>query len=210
MSDRPVFHLHPPKTAGSSIVKTANMFFSKRVRDKLNEDYSAHLIPSQAGIQSSEPMSLSIRNPYQQFVSQRRFYPTLTNMHNKTRMFYNEMIHFNRIKSQQLLDLSITENIRQFVFWANLSDWRNLATGTLHIIKFETLQEDFTSAFCIDVSLPNIHNRGEYAVDDWHNAFPSQEHLDQFNQIKNSDFELGNYDKIYDINKLFKKFLISG
>lgn len=70
----PVFHLHPPKTGGSTVIKTAVRYYSQPVQNIYRTGY--HLLPGLDGLNPEDHVSISVRNPYQRFVSMVRFYPS--------------------------------------------------------------------------------------------------------------------------------------
>jgi hypothetical protein len=204
----PVFHLHPSKTAGSTIIATVAQFFAPRLRDIYEQGVACHLLPEQE--RTSDHMSISVRNPYQRFTSISRFYPLKLVLSKDidvaTFLFYN----FKRFQGTRTsLNFDYYDDREQFGLWARQSDWFNLATGEVSVIRFESLADDINTVYGISELTKHLQNLGknQYDLMEWKTAFPSQRRLDQFNHIFESDFELFNYDRIEHLDDLFHYFV---
>lgn len=212
----PVLHLHPVKTAGSSIIKTVIKCFSQPVQNLYanSSTGSIHILPGIAGTTPEDYLSLSVRNPYQRFVSMVRFYPKFlefagqeTNIPIPVGTFYYNMRKMQFHKK----DVSAKSKI-YFTLWATQTDWYNLAKGKIAVIKFETLEQDIERVYGLTETADNpflhIHkfHRG-YDLNDWITAFPSQDKLNLFNDIVASDFEMFGYERFDHIDDLFQSFI---
>ena len=210
----PVFHLHPPKTGGSTIIKTVMRYFSQPVQNIYRDSPtgSIHLLPGSGGTTPEDHFSLSVRNPYQRFVSMVRFYPSkikfLCDNENPIGTFFFNM---ERMKHSPKRHTPARMHSHQdFILWSTQSDWYNLAKGDISVIKFETLKQDMARVYNIAndelfLHIQQFHR--EYVLSDWTRAFPSQHKLNQFNEIVTSDFELFGYNRFDHIDDLFDSFI---
>jgi len=206
---KPVLHLHPPKTAGSSIITAVKHNFSTQLQAAFSQGITLHVIPGQQGTNATDYMSLSVRNPYQRFTSIRRFYPLHLLTADATSMctfFYQNMRRAKCIRP--MLDFNDQADRLQFILWAGQADWYQLAKGDVAIIRFESLQQDVEAVYGVQEGLPRKQQLDiEYNSTAWTNAFPDQRRLNQFNDLMLADFELFNYQIVEHIDDLYHQFM---
>jgi len=231
------FHLHAPKTAGTSILlallTNSNVFrenYGHFFKDQMNEPDTPLTIPldidnwSFGGVGSSKPghtkfITFGIRNPYDRMLS------LIKQINKQNKQLQNDEHHANLHTTKMYTLKSHLAEIRRYnkIDWgdfheslrppkwsiiATLSQWEDTLGCNFGIkyIRFENLVEDFQTIYP-EWELP--HKMKFDAPLYVKENFDSQEILDKFNQIHETDFSRYSYTMITDINDLYQKYQIN-
>lgn len=222
-----MFHMHPAKTAGTSIIKTLidNTNFAEKYGEIYKLKINIHATPVwynskehfSHSIEDDKFVTLAIREPYDRIISLCDW-----NSRGNGRPFglNNHMSMVKRIKKMSLGDL-LSARSNPFELTAGglpainfrlvtsytYSDWEDSVTNQVKIIRFENVEEDFKSIYP-GLELPHIHKKDtpsaniEYVKE----LFYSQEILDKFNNHYESDFERYNYTMHSHLDDLLQKY----
>lgn len=206
------FHLHPPKTGGSSII-TALLEHSESFKEKYGHSYKvridSHHRPDNIPVDIGDTVTLSIREPYDRSISLLRMLNSDYN-HNKKYTLSNLLTDAKRYSK---LDSSIQHARFGKIFYpmwtvqSSLNEWEESVGKDckVKLIRFENLVEDFQAIY--PVELPHINYVPEpVPFSHIQENFDSQETLDKFNQRYEKDFDRYEYTMIYNINDLYHKY----
>lgn len=207
------FHLHPPKTGGTSII-TALLEHSESFKEKYGDWYigriDSHHRPDNIQVDIGDTVTLSIREPYDRSISLLRMLNSDYSTHNKKYTLSNLLTDAKRYSK---LDSSIQHARFGKIFLAmwtvqsSLNDWEESVGKDCEVklIRFENLVEDFQAIY--PVELPHIHYVPEpVPFEHVTENFDSQEILDKFNQRYEKDFDRYGYTMIHNINDLYHKY----
>ena len=209
------FHLHPPKTGGSSII-TALLEHSESFKEKYGDYYKkqvyVHYSPVTIPVDTGDSVTLGIRDPYERLISLTRW----INRQGIYETHYTLKKHFAEARRYSKIDWSEDHaRFKNFEYkWAiqaTLNDWENSVNEDCEVklIRFENLVEDFQAIYPIE--LPHIHHVPEpVPFSHIQENFDSQETLDKFNTWYEKDFERYSYTMITDINDLYQKYQDNG
>jgi hypothetical protein len=156
----PIF-LHPPKTAGSSIVNALVQSKIAVVNDDVDFDTfmrdakEMHKTFEEFGYCANSDYSISVRSPYTRYVSiYYQFYWNDNSVHlDSSKDSIKSVTRFKRY----LMNALYRSN------WSNApcTHWTNNITGNINIIKFENLVTDVNRVYNIDLeSFPHKKRQG--------------------------------------------------
>jgi len=205
------FHLHPPKTGGSSII-SALLEHSSAFREtygrfyksgRLGHHYSPRTIPADIG----STVTLGIRNPYDRMLSMTRWMNSRGIYNN----YFTINVHIKAAKRYKKLQWEdSTAVLHASLQWAansTLTEWESAVSNECEVklIRFENLIEDFQAIY--PVSLLHVNQVLEpMSMDHILENFNSQETLNKFNDMYSADFEKYAYTLIEDINDLYNRY----
>jgi hypothetical protein len=218
------FHLHAPKTGGTSIIfalmTNSNEFketYGHYYKNQIAENYSPLNIPLDVCYcpDHKKFITFGIRNPYDRMLS------LIKQVNKQTSQLQNEGLHTTKMYTLK----SHLAEIRRYnkIDWNNfyeghspphwsviatLSQWEDTLCCNCGIkyIRFENLVENFQTVYP-GWELPH-HMQYDAPLYVKEN-FDSQEILDKFNQIHETDFSRYSYTMITDINDLYQKYQIN-
>ena len=222
----PGFHLHAPKTGGTSIIfallSSSDSFretYGHFYKNQITENYSPLTIPIDICYcpDHLKVISFGIRNPYDRMLSLtkqiNRQNQQLQNEHHHANLHttkrYTLKTHLAEIRRYNKINWNELHESKQLApHWsviATLSQWEDTLCCNCGIkyIRFENLVEDFQTLY------PGIELPHKMKFDDPISVkenFDSQETLDKFNQIHETDFSRYGYTMITDINDLYHKY----
>ena len=204
------FHLHPPKTGGTSII-TALLEHSESFKEKYGNCYkvlvSVHHRPDNIKVDIGNTVTLSIREPYDRSLSLLRMING--GMYNKKytlSKLLSDATRYSKLDGS-LQNARFTEFYYMWTIQSTLNDWEESVGKDckVKLIRFENLVEDFQAIY--PVELPHIHHVPEpVPFEHVTENFDSQETLDCFNQRYEKDFDRYGYTMITNINDLYHKY----
>lgn len=140
----PIF-LHPPKTAGTSIINALVQSKIAVVNDFKPfakwGDLATHFTFKEFGYPANADYAISVRSPYTRYVS--LFYECIRSQLDEPKDSDKAIIKFKRYALSALYQ----RNISMFP----CTYWINDITGKIHIIKFENLISDVNNIYHIDL-----------------------------------------------------------
>ena len=223
------FHLHAPKTGGTSII-FALLFASDSFRENYGHFYKGATTESYTPLNIPHDVcycpdhlkfiTFGIRNPYDRMLSltkqinrqnqQIQFVTHHANLHTTKRYTLKshlaEIRRYNKIDWNDYYQTNVTPAHWSII--ATLSQWEDTLCCNCGIkyIRFENLVEEFQTIYP-GVELPHKMNFENDPIQVKEN-FDSQEILDKFNQIHETDFSRYGYTMITDINDLYQKYTL--
>ena len=148
----PIF-LHPPKTAGSSIVNALVQSKIAVVNDHVDFDtfmqdaQETHKTFEEFGYHANSDFSISVRSPYTRYVSiYYQFYWNTNNVYLGSSKDSNKSVTRFKRYLMNALHRSNRANVP-------CTHWTNNITGNINIIKFENLVTDVNRIYNIDLEL---------------------------------------------------------
>lgn len=220
-----MFHLHPPKTGGTSIIRALmdHTDFSEKYQHLYpEEEIQQHILPNfhySESIQNSlgDFVTLGIRNPYERILSWCNFLGKSDLIRKRDPMNVNKYISiFNRISKTTKNELQEIKNNygnpidlyrfkNELVMIYQCSDWEDSVDCEVKIIRFENLVEDFNKIYP-NIELPKLRSKEWKKINNlstWANEqIPDQNTLDKLNKILEADFERYNYTMYTHIKEL--------
>lgn len=224
-----MFHMHPAKTAGSSIIKALidNTNFAEKYGKIYKSKINIHATPVwynskehfSHNIEDDSFITLAVREPYNRIIS---LVSWLSNDFGQPVNIRNHMVLVKKLKKISLDDLKSIKKRKRFskVFdssfptinsglWASYtySDWEDSVTNQVKIIRFEHLEDDFHDIYP-GLQLPHIHKKDTSEIDFEYvqEMFDSQAILDMYNNYYESDFERYGYTMHTHLDDLLQEY----
>ena len=209
-----MFHLHPPKTGGTSLI-TALLNHCEEFKSQYGHLYSKqvfdHLSPKTVDINVGHAVTLGVRDPYDRVLS-------LTRWINRIGVYsvhYNVQSHFKEAKRYSKLDWDtkpkgMKHTPYRWAIQATLCDWEKSVPDGCEVIpiRFENYYNEVKGIYPTLEGIPHIHYvpesiPAEHVLEN----FDSQETLDKFNDMYSCDCERFNYPVIDRIEDFYQKYL---
>lgn len=223
-----MFHMHPSKTAGTSIIKTLidNTNFAEKYGEIYKFKINKHVTPVwynskdqfSHNIEDDSFITLTVREPYSRIIS---LVSWLTEDLGQPVNISDHMSLVKRIKMMSLDDLkSIKKLPADGIFGSSLptlnsclwtsytySDWEDSVTNQVKIIRFEHLEDDFQDIYP-GLQLSHIHKRDTSGINFAYvqEMFDSQAILDMYNNYYESDFERYGYTMHTHLDDLLQEY----
>jgi hypothetical protein len=223
-----MFHMHPPKTAGTSIIRALidNTSFAEKYGEIYKSRINIHATPAWYNskenyfhhkIENDSFVTLAVREPYDRIISFCDWYSV---GNDEPYSLDNHMSQIKRIRKMSLGDLlaspspslgdllsvQSTMNFRLATSYT-YSDWEDSVTNKVKIIRFESVEQNFQTIYP-GLQLPHIHKKDILSrrFSKCRKIFHSQEILDKFNNHYESDFERYNYTMHSHLDDLLQKY----
>lgn len=201
---RPYFHLHPPKTGGSSLVSLLlkQPEFSEAYGYRYAKDNSSRMYPTpdaSSGLvtnsfhfttynQPGLPVTLGVRNPYTRFISMFHWYKA-RNILSQDKTMHQLVLYIKNLHAQGQMSHPGVHR-RNLTLYGNCYTWQDhCVTSDLKLIRFEQLEDDVKDVYGI-TGLPHVHktNLQPKTPEDILNYLHTQNELDDFNELTLPDF----------------------
>ncbi len=211
-----MFHMHPAKTAGTSIIRTLidNTSFAEKYGEIYKSRINIHATPAWYNskkyfnhkIENDSFVTLAIREPYDRIIS---FCDWNSIGGDEPYSLDNHMSLLKRIRKMSLGDLLSVQSAMNFRLATSYTygDWEDSVTNEVKIIRFESVEQNFQTIYP-GLQLPHIHKKDNPSakIEYVKKLFHSQEILDKFNNHYESDFERYNYTMHSHLDDLLQKY----
>lgn len=211
-----MFHMHPAKTAGTSIIQTLinNTSFAEKYGEIYKSRINIHATPAWYNskecfhhkIENDTFVTLAVREPYDRIIS---FCDWNSIGNDEPYSLDKHMSLLKRIRKMSLDDLLSVQSAMNFRLATSYTygDWEDSVANEVKIIRFESVEQDFKSIYP-ELHLPHIHKKdlSSARIEYVKKLFHSQKILDKFNNYYESDFERYKYTIHLHLDDLLQKY----